>query len=78
MGLIQTSTKRPQPHNNDGALSLAKRRRSIDLLEERDNRRAQRLFFEIYPEEDRVEDGPSLMGGLIEPRQTLYSRFNIA
>ncbi len=47
-------------------LTTAERRRSLSLLEELENRRAQRLFFEIYPDEDTVWTGPTILGGLIE------------
>ncbi len=38
-------------------LSLAEQRLALRLIHEREDRRAQRLFFEMYPEEDRVWDG---------------------
>ena len=38
-------------------LSLAEQRLAPRLVHEREDRRAQRLFFEMYPEEDRVWDG---------------------
>lgn len=53
------------------------RRQKIELLqalEARQDRKAQRLFFEIYPEHDTIWTGPSIMGGLVEPGQTLYAR----
>ncbi len=38
-------------------LSLAEQRLALRLIHEREDRRAKRLFFEMYPEEDRVWDG---------------------
>ena len=49
-------------------------RRALDLRRGLENRRAQSLFDNLYPETDHVWTGPSLMGGLVEPGQTLYSR----
>ncbi len=57
---------------NNNPLTIAERRRSLTLLEERDNRRAQRLFYEIYPDEDTPWNGPTILGGLIQPGQTLF------
>ena len=56
MGLIQTSTERQSPSSSPlGApLSLATQRRSLKLLNELDILRAQRLFFEMYPDVDTV------------------------
>ncbi len=48
--------------------------RTLSLLQAQENRHAQSLFFEIYPEEDAIWTGPPLMGGLIETGQTLFSR----
>lgn len=55
-------------------LPITQKRRGLALLQAQADRQAQRLFFEIYPEEDKVWNGPALMGGLIETGQTLYSR----
>lgn len=46
----------------------------VALLDERERRQAQRLFYALYPEEDTIWDGPSIMGGLIQRGQILYSR----
>lgn len=43
-------------------------------LEELENRRAQNLFGAIYPAVDTPWDGPSLMGGLVQPGQVLHAR----
>ena len=51
--------------------STAERQRSLAILEEIDNRRAQRLFYEIYPDEDTPWKGPTILGGLVEPGQIL-------
>ena len=39
-----------------------------------DRRLAQRLFFEIYPAENTIWKGPTIMGGLVERGQILYAR----
>lgn len=49
-------------------VALALRAKAIE------ERQAQRLFFEIYPDEDMPWRGPTLMGGLIQPGQMLYAR----
>lgn len=46
----------------------------IELLEERQRREAQRLFYRLYPEEDTPWTGPSIMGGLMQPGQVIYAR----
>lgn len=56
------------------ALSPADKAAVVEVLEECKAREAQRLFYALYPEEDTVWDGPSILGGLIEHGQTLYSR----
>jgi len=48
--------------------------RAVKLIEERRKRRAQALFHKIYGEQDTVWDGPSIMGGLVEPGQVLHRR----
>lgn len=60
------------------ALPVDKQKRLLTLLNTRDERHAQSLFYEIYPEEDTIWTGPALMGGLIEHGQTLYSRHKYA
>ncbi len=74
MGLIQTSIERQSPNNNAQPLTLAKQRRSVELLNRLDDLSAQRLFFEIYPDVDSVWEGPTILGGLMVPGQTLYAR----
>ena len=48
--------------------------RLFRLFGERERRRAQRLFFEIFPDEDRQWAGPPILKNLIVPGQTLYAR----
>lgn len=55
-------------------LPRAQRVELLSLLEERQRRQAQRLFYEIYPEEDAIWTGPTIMAGLVQPGQVLYSR----
>lgn len=55
-------------------LTRAQKLDLVQLYEERERRLAQRLFKEIYPAEDSFWPGPSILGGLIEPGQTLYRR----
>lgn len=57
-----------------GALTRSEKAAMLALLEERERRQAQRLFFEMYGDEDRIWHGPSLMGGLVKPGQTLFAR----
>lgn len=55
-------------------LSRQEKAELFSLLEEREARQAQRLFYEMYPERDAIWTGPSILGGLIERGQTLYAR----
>lgn len=55
-------------------LSRQQKIEALALLEERENRQAQRLFYELFPEKDTVWRGPPLMGGLVETGQILHSR----
>lgn len=55
-------------------LSRAQKIEALGLLEERQRRQAQRLFYELFPEQDTIWRGPTLMGGLVQPGQTIYSR----
>ncbi len=48
--------------------------RSLHLLRALQDRHAQRLFYHIYPDEDSVWTGPTLMGGLIETGQIIHAR----
>ena len=59
----------PPESRTDAAL-----RRYLEIEREIENRGAQRLFFDLYPKTDTPWNGPSLMGGLVEPGQTLYAR----
>lgn len=54
------------------------RQRLLILQREAENRSAQRLFYELYPEQDTVWTGPSLMGGLVKTGQVLHSRHKYA
>lgn len=58
-------------------LSRLSRREKLDalaLLEERERRQAQRLFYHLFPDDDTIWTGPSLMGGLVEPGQMIHAR----
>lgn len=46
----------------------------LALLEERERRQAQRLFYALYPEQDTPWQGPSVLGGLVERGQILHAR----
>lgn len=46
----------------------------LSIIEERQNRKAQKLFYSLFPDEDTVWDGPTLMGGLVEPGQVIHAR----
>jgi phage terminase large subunit-like protein len=68
-------TPLPNPRSIDLArLSGTELRKFYRIAHELHDRQAQRLFFEIYPDEDRVWTGPSIMGGLVEPGQILHTR----
>lgn len=56
------------------ALPRDQKVRMLELLGEKMSRQAQRLFFEMYGDEDRIWRGPSILDGLIEPGQILHSR----
>lgn len=55
-------------------LPLKSRVEALALLEDLQERQAQRLYYALFPEEDRIWTGPSLMGGLIEAGQTIHAR----
>lgn len=55
-------------------IPLSEKVELLRLLETREDMLAQRLFFHLFPDEDLVWTGPTLMGGLIEPGQTIHSR----
>jgi phage terminase large subunit-like protein len=55
-------------------LTNAEKAQVYEMMEERDRRTAQRLFFEMYGDEDTIWNGPSIMGGLVEPGQVLHRR----
>ncbi len=59
---------------NASRLSIQEQQQLIRLEHEMENRRAQRLFFEMYPEVDTPWNGPTILGGLIVPGQILYAR----
>lgn len=44
------------------------------LLDEIAGREAQRLYYRIFPQDDTLWNGPSILGGLVEPGQTLHAR----
>lgn len=46
----------------------------LQLLEERQRRKAQRLFYSLYPDEDSTWTGPTIQKGLVENGQTLHAR----
>lgn len=58
----------------EAGLSIAEQQQLLRCEIEKDNRQAQRLFYEIYPEQDTIWTGPPLMGGLIETGQILHAR----
>lgn len=60
------------------SLPLKEKEELVALLEERQRRQAQRLFFHLFPEDDLIWTGPALMGGLIRPGQTIHSRHKYA
>lgn len=55
-------------------LPRAQRIRALEIAREAKSRQAQRLLYELYPDEDTVWRGPTLMGGLVRTGQTLYAR----
>lgn len=55
-------------------LTTAAKRRIYRILLEQERRKAQRLFYALYPDEDTPWNGPTLMGGLIEPGQIIHAR----
>lgn len=73
---IQASTdEQPLPHRVDlSKLDRKQKRELLSLLEERERRHAQRLFYELYPEEDAPWRGPQIQKGLIARGQPLHSR----
>lgn len=46
----------------------------LRLIEERERCLAQRLFFALFPDADTRWNGPTIMGGLVQPGQTLFAR----
>lgn len=60
------------------ALDRETKLRAIALLADRADRHAQRLFFELYPDNDTIWTGPSLMKGVIDTGQTLHARSKYA
>lgn len=55
-------------------LSSGDVRKALAIVQMLSDRQAQRLFHEIFPDQDTAWSGPSLMGGLVKPGQILYSR----
>lgn len=55
-------------------LNRAQKLEYLQILEEQQNRKAQRLFYSLFPDEDKIWTGPSVLGGLIEPGQVIHSR----
>lgn len=55
-------------------LSKAQKVELLALLEERQRRQAQRLFYTLFPDTDTKWSGQSLMGGLVEPGQIIHAR----
>lgn len=52
----------------------AEKLRVLEILDALQDVQAQRLFHAIYPDVDTPWDGPSLMGGLVQPGQILHAR----
>lgn len=61
-----------QPRKSEPA--RADKAELVALLEEREGREAQRLFYRLFSDEDHVWTGPSIQKGLIAPEQTLHAR----
>lgn len=55
-------------------LTHSEMREYLTLYDEQQRRNAQKLFYEIFPDEDTAWGGPSILGGLVEEGQTLYRR----
>lgn len=55
-------------------LTEAEKARAFSHATELLDRRSRELFYRIFPDEDSTWTGPSILGGLIEPGQTLHSR----
>ncbi len=62
------------PNDLDADVLIDTQQRSVHLLRTMQDRQAQRLFYEIYPETDRIWTGPPLLGGLIETGQIIHAR----
>lgn len=52
-------------------LTRLEREEMINILERQEKRKAQRLFYEIFPDEDTIWDGAS---GILERGATIYAR----
>lgn len=46
----------------------------LHVTQELMERRSRELFYRIFPDENHIWTGPSILGGLIEPGQTLHAR----
>lgn len=62
------------PPANLGRLDRRQKATLLSLLEERERRQAQKLFYAMYPEEDAVWRGPPIQKGLIARGQPLHAR----
>lgn len=67
MNLPAAVTPSTEPTHQDRAHLLR-------LINEWERHEAQRLFYALYPPEDRPWRGPSILGGLIERGQVLHAR----
>ncbi len=63
-----------QPLRDLNDLSLAEMREYLELHDALQARIAQSLFYEIFPDENKVWEGPSILDGLMEPGQILWRR----
>ena len=68
---------RPPEPSNGGLLTLQQKARLYELLTRKQEIEAQKLFYRIFPDEDTIWRGPTIMDGLIEPGQTLYARESV-
>lgn len=55
-------------------LTRAQKLRLVSVIRERERRQAQKLFYKLFPDQNEVWTGPSILDGLIEPGQILYAR----
>ncbi len=57
---------------------LSRAARIYFALQEQKRRMATRLFYEIYPDEDKEWAGPSILDGLMQHGQTIHARHRYA